>query len=305
MAIPTSRTQVSAQIDIDIEKCTGCCLCVSVCKDFSLELANKKARVTTNPIFGCIACGHCIAICPEDAIRITGREMSPNDVFKLPANNECSSYKSLLYLMQKRRSIREFTDEEVSQENIDAILEFAKTAPMGLPPTDVHVLVLKGKEKVSAFSRDFCKHLESMKWFVSGWFLTLMRPFWGKDNDRMFRNFVRPVFKIYINGMKQGKNYLSYDAPLMFYFYGSPYSDPADPIVACTYAMQAAEAQGLGSCMLGAIHPLMQNGRSAAALRKKYGILNKSREGLFLIVGHSAVKYRKSIKRSFACVSYC
>ncbi|MCI0522405.1 MAG: nitroreductase, partial [Bacteroidales bacterium] len=84
---------------------------------------------------------------------------------------------------------------------------------------------------------------------------------------------------------------------------GSPYSDPADPIVAATYAMIAGESLGLGTCMLGAIHPLIQNGKKAEKLRGKYGIQYRSREGIFVIFGYSAVKYVKGIKRTFASVN--
>ncbi|MCE1201819.1 MAG: hypothetical protein LWX09_06935 [Bacteroidia bacterium] len=86
----------------------------------------------------------------------------------------------------------------------------------------------------------------------------------------------------------------------MMYFYGSPYTDPADPIVAATYAMIAGESLGLGSCMLGAVHPFIQNGPKAAAFRKKHHIKYKSREGIFVAFGYPSVKYAKGLKRSFA-----
>ncbi|MFZ4465107.1 MAG: nitroreductase, partial [Bacteroidales bacterium] len=44
------------------------------------------------------------------------------------------------------------------------------------------------------------------------------------------------------------------------YFYGSPYADPADPLIAATYAMIAGESLCLGTCMIGAVHPFIQNG---------------------------------------------
>jgi nitroreductase len=100
--------------------------------------------------------------------------------------------------------------------------------------------------------------------------------------------------------MKKGDNWVNYDAPLAMYFYGSPYTDPADPIVAATYAMLAGESFGLGTCMLGGVHPLIQNGKKAKLFREKYGIKFPSREGLFVIFGYSKVKYLKGIKRSFA-----
>ena len=81
-----------------------------------------------------------------------------------------------------------------------------------------------------------------MQWFVSSWFLAIMRPFWGKVNAEMFKGFVRPMFDVYIKNIEKGINLVNYDAPLAMYFYGSPYTDPADSIVAATTAMYTAES---------------------------------------------------------------
>lgn len=56
------------------------------------------------------------------------------------------------------------------------------------------------------------------------------------------------------------------------------------------------------TCMLGAIHPLIQYGKSAQKFRDKYGIRYKSREGLFVIMGYPRVKYQRGIRRTFASV---
>jgi ferredoxin len=304
MAIPTSRTKEPAEIRFIHEKCNGCGLCVSVCKDFSLKIVDKKVALADTSCFGCIACGHCMAICPTGAIEIHGRELSPDDLYDLPDRESAANFDQLHNLLKLRRSLREFKNKSVDKEMIDKILEAASTAPMGLPPTDVHVVVFDTYDKVREFSFDFCRYLEGMKWFVSKWFLAIMRPFWGKASDELFKGFVRPLFRIYVDSMKKGENLVSYDAPLAMYFYGSPYSDPADPIVAATYAMIAGESLGLGTCMLGGIHPLIQNGNKAKKFREKHGIKYPSREGLFVIFGHPKVKYIKGIKRSFADVRF-
>ena len=303
MAIPTSRTKESAEIRIDKTKCTGCGKCVAVCKDYSIAIENRKAKVNTHSIFGCVACGHCMAVCPGEAIMIYGRTLSPNDMFDLQPIEQMSNYDQLLALFQKRRSIREFTDRKVKPEIIEKILEAAKTSPMGYPPSDINVLIFDSKEKNRQFAADFCVYLKDMKWFVSKWFLMLMRPFWGKTTDELFRNFIRPAFDIYIGEMNKGVNLLTYDAPLTIYFYGSPYTDPADPIVTATTAMYAAEALGLGTCMLGAIHLLIQYGGKAKKFRKQYGIKYKSQEGIFVIFGYPSVQYRKGLKRTFASIT--
>jgi ferredoxin len=304
MSIPTSRTEEAAVVTIDHSKCKGCGKCVNVCKDFEFTIVDGKAALLDQPLLGCIACGHCMAICPEGAIRVNGRCLSPEDLFPLDESNAKPNYQSLMHLLQVRRSIREFKDIPVPREIIELIIEAAKTAPMGLPPSDVNLMVLHGKEKVRQFSSDFCILLDKNRWFVSWWFMALMTPFYDSKTIRLFKKFMRPVFDIYIGSMKKGEDLVTYDAPVAIYFYGSPYCDPADPIIAATYAMTAAESLGLGSCMLGAIHPFLQSGFGVKAFRDKYNIRFKSKEGLVLIVGYPKVKYSRGIRRTFANVDF-
>lgn len=303
MAIPTTRTKEAAEIRINPGECNGCGLCVDICSDNSLKMENNKAVKSDSAVFGCIGCGHCMAVCPTGAIKIYGRTISPDDLFDLPSKDSTADFGQVLSLFQRRRSIRKFKDRNVEPEIIEKILTAAKTAPMGLPPSDVHVMILNGKEKTHAFAKDFSDYLETKKWFVSAWFLTIMRPFWGKANDEMFKGFIRPLFKVYTEKMSENKNVINYDVPLAMYFYGSPYTDPADPIIAATYAMIAAESLGLGTIMLGAVHPLIQNGKKARKFREKYGIKHTSREGLIVAFGYPAVHFKKGIQRTFASVN--
>ena len=300
MSIPTSRDKEPANIFIDTDKCTGCGLCVDVCKDFGLEIINHKVEKSDKAVFGCIACGHCMMVCPTGVIAIEGRTLSPIQLFDLPDKENVPNYESLLAMLQRRRSIREFKDVPVEKEKIDEILEAAQTAPMGLPPSDVHVLVLENKKQVRSFAEDFSEYLKGIRWLSSHWFLALMRPFMGKANYEMMHNFVKPVFDIYVDDMDKGNNWINYDAPIAMYFYSSPYSDPADPIIAATYAMLAGEALGLGTCMLGAMHPFIQQGKKARLFRERWGIKYASREGLVVIFGYSKVHYRQGVKRTFA-----
>jgi len=66
--------------------------------------------------------------------------------------------------------------------------------------------------------------------------------------------------------------------------------------------MLAGESLGLGTCMLGGVHPFIQNGKKARKFREKYNIRHKSKEGLLVIFGHPAVKYSKGINRTFASI---
>lgn len=306
MAIPTSRTKESPEIRIDSELCSGCGLCVSVCGDFSLSIENETVRRSNDTsVFDCIGCGHCMAICPTGAIEIFGRELSPEDLHDLPKKESTSDYHQLLAILQRRRSIRKFEDRNVEPKIIEKILTAAKTAPMGLPPSDVNVLIFDGKDKTRAFAKDFSVYLKSLRYITNKFFLALMRPLWGKEIDELFKGFLKPLFKSYTtDGMDKGVNTINYDAPLLMYFYGSPYCDPADPIIAATYAMIAAESLGLGTCMLGAVHPFIQKGRRAKKFREDHNIRCKSREGLFIAFGYHKSHFKKGIGRTFASIEY-
>ncbi|MDP4239346.1 MAG: nitroreductase family protein [Bacteroidota bacterium] len=300
MSIPTSRFKDSANIYLDIDKCTGCGLCVEVCENSGFTLVNQKVERSDKSIFGCVACGHCMMVCPADVIAIEGRSLAPVQLFELPDKSTVPTYQDLLAMLQRRRSIREFKEKPVEPEKINQILEAAQTAPMGIPPSDVHVLVLENKQMVRSFAVEFSNYLNGIRWMASNWFLRLMRPFWSKATNEMMQGFIKPTFDIYVNEMNKGNNWINYDAPLAMYFYGSPYSDPADPIVAATYAMLAGESLGLGTCMLGGQHPFFQHGKKARLFRKKWGIKYPSREGLFVIFGYTDIIYSKGVKRSFA-----
>lgn len=304
MAIPTTRTKQAANIYLDTERCTGCGECVKVCSDLSFQLIDNKVNKTNQSFFGCVGCGQCMMTCPQGVIAIEGRTLSPVQLFDLPDKKGKPSYESFLNMLQHRRSVRKFKDIPVEKEKIDQILEAAQTAPMGLPPSDVHVIIFDNKNKVRLFATDFSNYLKSIRWMASKWFLALMKPFWGKPTDEMMREFIKPVFDVYVDEMEKGNNWINYDAPLAMYFYGSPYTDPADPIIAATYAMLAGESLGLGTCMLGAVHPFIQNGKKAKRFREKWGIKYPSREGLFVIFGYSNVHFKKGVKRTFADIHW-
>jgi len=302
MAIPTARYSETATVSIDYEKCKACGLCVKVCKGAPLYLENDKVRVDQTRYFGCIGCGHCAAICPTGAIIVEGREISPTSFMDIPAEENRAGYEELMSLMLARRSIREFEDREVEQEKIDKILAAASTAPMGIPPSDVEVLVIKGKEKVREFSDDLLKLIKSQKWIFSKPVLLLMRPFMKREDYEVVDKFMYPAIEAFEEMRKENTDYLLYEAPLAMRFHVSPYADPADPLITATYAMLAAETLDLGSCMIGTIGPMLKNG--GKEVKEKYGINPRNQPGLMVIFGYPAVKYRRAIQRNLAKIHY-
>ncbi len=171
---------------------------------------------------------------------------------------------------------------------------------MGIPPSDVEVVIFRGREKVKAFADDFIKYLKTIRWMFSKWSIRFWKPFVSRQDYGMYKSFLMPLINFVIERNEKGEDWLLYNAPLVLYFYGSPYSDPADPYIPASHAMLAAESLGLGTCMIGSIHPFLNHG--GTSLKKKYNINPHNKSGIFLIIGYPKVKYHKGIKRTFARV---
>jgi hypothetical protein len=143
--------------------------------------------------------------------------------------------------------------------------------------------------------------IRSSRWMFSPTGLALLRPFIGKANYQMMRDFVAPAAKEFLHKDAEGEDWLLYDAPLAIYFYPSQYGDPADASIAATYAMLAAESLGLGTCMLGFPGPLIAHSRK---VRAKYGIPAKSKMGIAVVFGYPAIQFHQALRRRFAAVHW-
>ncbi|MBF0205298.1 MAG: nitroreductase family protein [Oligoflexia bacterium] len=292
MPIITSRTRENGRVKINYNLCTVCGICSSICS----MIVNENGKMVPKPdsFFGCFACGSCAAVCPRGAISIEGRCFSTKDLIDLP--REFASYEHMYGLMLKRRSTRNFQDKPVASEIINKIILAAETAPMGIPPSDVKVLILDNKAKVREFAFDYLGAVEKMKWMFG--LIKVLGIFMSKEKREAFKCFIIPLFQELLKGKKQGLDYLFYDAPLAMYFYRTPYTEDGDVMIAATYAMLASESLGLGSCMIGSVAPLIQ--RMPKWFKSKYGIINQDSGGIVVIFGHPKYKFQKAIKRTFA-----
>jgi nitroreductase len=237
-----------------------------------------------------------VAVCPTDAIRISGRDLQPEDVFPIPPTSSRTAYPELQSLLLARRSTRNYRKEEVSPEIIQKILAAASTAAVGIPPSDVGVLVFQTRAAVREVRDRLLKEMMGWRWMVSPFMTALLRPFIGKENAEMFRNFIGPAINEYLLKDSQGIDWFFYDAPLALYFYGTIYNDPADTTIPATQAMLAGESLGLGTCMLGFPGYIFQYSRR---LRESYRLPKKIQPGLVVIFGHPKYRNHNAIRRRF------
>lgn len=63
-------------IEIILDKCTGCGLCVKACPFAAIKVKNKKAEIEAN----CTLCGSCVEVCKLDAIVLERPKPSDKDL---------------------------------------------------------------------------------------------------------------------------------------------------------------------------------------------------------------------------------
>jgi len=259
-----------------------------------------RLQVSDKSLFGCIACGHCMMVCLEEAITVKGRGVSPQDLLPLSRPDERASADALTALMQSRRSVRRFRDRAVDPKLVERIVELAATAPMGIPPWDVGCVSVIGRKEVRRVADEVIKGYEGFLKIFKPWVLAVMRPFMRQAKYDMFASFVRPLAQMYVAGHREGRDKLFYDAPALLIFHQSPYADALDAGIACTYAMLGAESFGLGNTIIGGAPPILQRNK---ALCRRLGIPDANKPSIALILGYPAVSFHKTIRRRFARVS--
>jgi len=299
MPVMHSIYRESAQITIDPDTCKQCGMCARICASEMFAVDDGNVRVRNDSLLGCIACGHCMMVCPEGSVTVRGRGLSPADLVTLPAPEERATSDGLEALMLARRSVRHFTDEDVAPELIERIVDMAASAPMGIPPWDVGCIAVRGREKVQELAGEIVKGYDGFLKIFKPWLLAIMRPFIGKAKYDMFRHFLRPLAQVYVRGHREGRDSLFYEAPALLIFHHSPCADTVDAMIACTYAMLAAESLGLGSTIIGGAPPVIQRNK---ALCRSLGVPAGNTPSTCLILGHPATRFRRAVRRRFTSV---
>jgi len=241
-------------------------------------------------------------VCPTGSITVTGRRTSPDDLVPLPRPEERATVDQLDALFLSRRSVRRFTAEPVPHSVIERVVRMAATAPMGIPAWEVGSVLFEGREKVQELAQDVVGVYRGMlKVMDHPVVRALVRPFMKTNRYAQWRSFILPLGRALVEERELGRDAVLYDAPAAFLFHFSPYADSADAVIACTYAMLAADSMGLGTCMIGCVSPPLAMRKT---LLRKYGIPAGHTPSIVLIMGYPAVQYQRAVRRAFGWVNH-
>lgn len=218
-----------SKVCIDREKCIGCGNCVKDCITYSLELdSENKARIAENGDERCISCQHCFAICPTGAISFED---------KLPENASPVNFgnpEEILNLIKSRRSIRQFKDEEISEDDFNKLKQMLPYIPTGCNFNGLHFSFIESKsamDKLRNYTREKILKLISNKFTAK---------YAGK-------------FSKFKTAFEAGEDIIFREAPNMIVVSSSIHAPCAnvDPIIALSYIELYAQSLGIGTCWCG------------------------------------------------------
>ena len=263
-------------ISIDETKCKKDGLCVIDCPAGIIKQPDKKECPVMIPKGeqACLRCGHCVAVCPHDALdhKIVSMSACPPILKELSISHEQAAQ-----FVRSRRSIRRYKKKTVEKETIQLIIDNARYAPTG------------GNSQLVRWTvhTDLAK-LKQMSEVTIDW----MRKAVASDSD----NRIPSYYPMIIAAYDAGVNSITHDAPCIV-FASAPgiYENGlVDLSIALSYFELMAVSKGLGTCWLGLIARALKYSESL----KEMAGLPKSHTNFYpMVLGYPKFKYNRLPER--------
>ena len=251
-------------IIINPELCVSCGLCVNDCPDRVLTMSETSANYNGEY---CVKCGHCVAICPQNAVSMSGYDDLPEEI-ALPNSVNPDA---LLAMIKSRRSMRQFTDKDVSHDAIAKVIEAGRYTPTGGNRQDVSYVVFKDKiGECEKFALDVVRK---------------MQPALAK---------VIP----YMKNLVISDNFLFKGAPVAIVIKSG---DMINGALAASMMEIMAQSLGLGVLYSGFFTMAI---RESEELKQMVDLSEREQIVTTLVIGNPAVKYVRTAQRDTAKVIY-
>lgn len=92
----------------------------------------------------CMSCGHCVSVCPTGALMNSRCPWDETEPIPMPVLDSATA----MNFLRMRRSIRNFTDELVSEDKLKALLEAGRYAPTAANSQGLYYVVVSDPELI-------------------------------------------------------------------------------------------------------------------------------------------------------------
>lgn len=267
----------------DETRCRHDGICVKTCPVGILEM--DPQRHIPVPVEGarerCIVCGHCIAVCPHQAVSLATMPVSQCEEIKESLR---LSPEQLEQLLKARRSIRRYKTDPVDKSIIEEVLDTARYAPSGINLQPVSWIVIQDP-----------RHVHQVAGLVIEWMKNLII-----QQHPLSKTLNLDVF---IQAWKNGEDFVCRHAPHLVIAYGlkDDMTAPQAATIALTYFELAAAVRGLGTCWDGYVHMAAM---TDPAVKKALGL--RSRESCLgaMLLGYPQYGYARIPLRNPARIKW-
>ena len=141
------------KLTIDQDKCIHCHLCEKAC--FLTRFCGFDSLEGAAEQY-CIGCGHCVAVCPRQAITHSGVK-STEPIGPVPGEAE------VLNLLMKTRSVRHFKPDPVSRETWNVLRRAAEYSQSGLNAQSIRLTAVEDPDTLSGIRKALLRMYDKLE----------------------------------------------------------------------------------------------------------------------------------------------
>ncbi len=263
-------------IKIDETNCKKDGLCVQECPTAIINQQDKKSCPAMIPQGEqmCLLCGHCVAVCPHDALHHEKIPMkdSPAILKELSITHE-----QAVQFVRSRRSIRRYKKKPVEKETIQLIIDNARYAPTGGNSQLLRWTVHTDETKI-----------KTMADLTIDW----IRQAVASDTNNTLPSYMPMI----IAGYDAGFNSITHNAPCLVIASapGIYENGIVDLSIALSYFELISVSAGLGTCWLGLIARAL---KSSEPLKEAVGLPRSHSHFYPMVLGYPKFKYHRLPER--------
>jgi len=263
---------------IDGLRCTKCTRCMTDCPVQIIEMDSGLPFIKEDNEVNCMACQHCLAVCPHDALSIFG--ITPEECVPI---KDAATSEAMDALIRNRRTVRRYKNKNVDPEKLEALFASAANAPTGKNTRTVQLHVIDDAEQMAIFREKVISRLEEINkkgGLTGGW----------------------EFFKGVIKDHRSGNDIVFRGAPHLVaasVAEESPTPD-ADGFILLSYMELMASSMKLGTVWLGFLQYIFQ---LAPDLKELLSIPKGQKLVYALLLGEPSVHYHRGVMRDKLPVS--
>ena len=255
---------------VDRAKCTRDGLCAMECPMGIISMNGGVPEPTEGAGERCINCGHCVSVCPHGALSLktmpTTQCQPLSQSWKVPPEQ-------IEQLLKGRRSVRLYTQQEVTRETLEQVLDFARYAPSAKNFQPLGWIVIQKPERVRE---------------LAGLVIDWMRA-QAEQRSTMAKLM---NFGGLITAWDNGYDAILRSAPHLIVSYAPQAARTAivDASIALTYIELAATSFDIGTCWAGYFH---MASTQSAELQAALGVPKKHQCTGTLMLGYPKLQHQR------------